>query len=164
MGMTFEDLVVPWQHGEASFVLSLTLIATAVGEGVRFRSHRVLIKTTYDSSSTEDQTEGVTEHNWNNAEGEEIRNVNSVGGLKEIKVKHLFFKADDSGRDKNECLFRFISVGGVVYSAAFPAGGCSLLESSRPELLEQKNRPETFAPCSKRVVNIRICTKRMLNA
>ncbi|GIX76049.1 hypothetical protein CDAR_62171 [Caerostris darwini] len=47
-GMTFEDSVVPWQHGEASFVPSLTLIAAAVGEGCR---HRVLIKTTYDSSS-----------------------------------------------------------------------------------------------------------------
>ncbi|GIY61598.1 hypothetical protein CDAR_509391 [Caerostris darwini] len=31
--MTFEDSVVPWQQGEASFVLSLTLIAAAVGEG-----------------------------------------------------------------------------------------------------------------------------------
>ncbi|GIX76054.1 hypothetical protein CDAR_62191 [Caerostris darwini] len=47
-GMTFEDSVVPWQHGEASFVLPLTLIAAAVGEGC---SHRVLIKTTCDSSS-----------------------------------------------------------------------------------------------------------------
>ncbi|GIY71996.1 hypothetical protein CEXT_543471 [Caerostris extrusa] len=32
-GMTFEDSVVLWQHGEASFVLPLTLIATPVGEG-----------------------------------------------------------------------------------------------------------------------------------
>ncbi|GIY61602.1 hypothetical protein CDAR_509421 [Caerostris darwini] len=49
--MIFEDSVVPWQHGEASFVLSLTLIGNGCWRMVRFLNHRVLIKTTYDSSS-----------------------------------------------------------------------------------------------------------------
>ncbi|GIY61601.1 hypothetical protein CDAR_509411 [Caerostris darwini] len=95
------------------------------------------------------------QHNWNNAEEEgEIRNVNSLGGRKGIKVKHLFFEADDRRRDRNECLFGFISVGGVFIQLLSQRGGCSLLL-----------RPEKFAPCSEgAAVNIRICSTRMSKA